>query len=80
MAIIRVQLTFPKESIKKPVIYEIGQQFDVVTNIRRANVTATSGWVVLEISGELKEIERAIENLKDLGVRVDPVEGDVVQL
>jgi ABC-type methionine transport system ATPase subunit len=80
MAIIRVQLTFTKESIKKPVIYEIGQQFDVVTNIRRANVTATSGWVVLEISGELKEIERAIEHLKDLGVRVDPVEGDVVQL
>lgn len=80
MAIIRVQLTFEKESVKKPVIYEIGHQFDVVTNIRRANVTATSGWVVLEISGELKEIEKAIENLKERGVRVDPVEGDIVEM
>lgn len=78
MAIIRVQLTFPQESVKRPVIYEIGQEFDVVTNIRRANVTAISGWVVLEISGERDEIERAIEALKSHGVRVDPVEGDVV--
>ncbi|MEE9304895.1 MAG: NIL domain-containing protein [bacterium] len=79
MAIIRVQLTFPHESVKRPIIYQIGQEFDVVTNIRRANVTATSGWVMLEISGEQDEIERAVEELKSLGVRVDPVEGDVVR-
>ena len=58
MAIIRVRLTFPHESVKRPIIYQIGQEFDVVTNIRRANVTATTGWVVLEISGEQDEIER----------------------
>lgn len=80
MAIIRVQLTFPQEKVKRPVIYEIGHEFDVVTNIRRANVTANAGWVMLEISGELSEIERAIENLKSRGVRVDPLEGDVVRL
>ena len=74
MAIIRVRLTFPHESVKRPIIYQIGQEFDVVTNIRRANVTATTGWVVLEISGEQDEIERAVEKLKSLGVRVDPVE------
>ncbi|MCH7921650.1 MAG: NIL domain-containing protein [Nitrospinae bacterium] len=78
MAIIRVQLTFPQESVKRPVIYEIGKEFDVVTNVRRANVTATSGWVVLELSGEREEIERALEGFKSHGVRVDPVEGDVV--
>ncbi|MCH7645994.1 MAG: NIL domain-containing protein [Nitrospinae bacterium] len=78
MAIIRVQLTFPQESVKRPVIYEIGKEFDVVTNVRRANVTATSGWVVLELSGEREEIERALEGFKSRGVRVDPVEGDVV--
>ena len=78
MAIIRVQLTFPPESVKRPIIYEIGRDFDVVTNIRRANVTANSGWVVLEISGERDEIEKAIDSLKAEGVRVDPVEGDVV--
>jgi ABC-type methionine transport system ATPase subunit len=73
-----MQLTFPQESVKRPIIYEIGQQFNVVTNIRRANITATSGWVILEISGERDEIERAIEGFKARGVRVDPVEGDVV--
>jgi ABC-type methionine transport system ATPase subunit len=79
MAIIRVQLTFPQESVKRPLIYEIGHVHEVVTNIRRANVTANTGWVVLEISGELKEIEKAIESFKTEGVRVDPVEGDVIQ-
>ena len=33
------------------MIYEIVKRFDVVPNIRRANVEAHSGWVILELSG-----------------------------
>lgn len=76
---IKVHLTFPGETIKRPVIYEIGQEFEVVTNIRRANVTENTGWVDLEISGESEEIEKALEGLKKKGVRVDPIEGDVIE-
>ena len=76
---IKVHLTFPGETIKRPIIYEIGHDFKIVTNIRRANVTENTGWVDLEISGDSEEIERALEALKKKGVRVDPIEGDVIE-
>lgn len=74
----RVKFTFPPELIQEPIIYDVGQRFRVVTNIRRAEVTATFGWVVLELDGEESEIERALEWVADRGVRIDPVEGDVI--
>jgi ABC-type methionine transport system ATPase subunit len=78
MAKLRVKFTFPPDLVTQPVIYNMGKQFHVVTNIRRANVTRDRGWVILEISGKDDEIERAIAWSKDQGVRVDPIEGDVV--
>jgi ABC-type methionine transport system ATPase subunit len=74
----RVKLTFPPELITQPVIFNMGKEFDVVTNIRRANVTRDRGWVILEISGSDDEIDRAIAWSRGLGVRVDPIEGDVI--
>jgi hypothetical protein len=34
--------------------------------------------VVLELDGDLREIERGIQWVTSKGVRVDPVEGDIV--
>ncbi len=78
MAKLRVKFTFPPDLVTQPVIYNMGKQFHVVTNIRRANVTRDRGWVILEVSGSDDEIEKAIGWAKDQGVRVDPIEGDVV--
>ena len=36
------------------------------------------GWVVLEIEGNEDEIDRGLAWVKSMGVRVDPVTGDVV--
>ena len=74
----RVKLTFPTDLITQPVIYNMGQEFDVITNIRRANVTRDRGWVILEINGEDDEVERAVEWARSQGVRVDPIEGDII--
>ena len=76
---LKVRLTFPPEKITEPIIYNIGQQFHVITNIRRANVTEDAGWVMLELLGASDEIERAIDYLKNIKVQVELVEGDVVQ-
>ncbi|MXV77837.1 hypothetical protein F4X73_11575 [Candidatus Poribacteria bacterium] len=76
---LKVRLTFPPEKITEPIIYNIGQQFRVITNIRRANVTEDAGWVMLELLGASDEIERAIDYLKNIKVQVELVEGDVVQ-
>jgi hypothetical protein len=79
MAKQRVKFTFPQELITLPIIYELGKNFNVVTNIRRADVTEDRGWVVLELDGDLQEIERGIQWVTSKGVRVDPVEGDIVE-
>ena len=79
MAIKRVRFTFPEEQIKEPVIYRIGHEFNVVTNVRMADVDEKTGWVLLELEGEPSEIQRAIAWAQEHGVRVDPVAGDVVE-
>jgi ABC-type methionine transport system ATPase subunit len=79
MAKQRMKFTFPTELIKEPLIYRLCKQFDVITNIRRADVTEDRGWVVLELEGEIDEIERSVQWVIDQGVRVDPVAGDIVE-
>jgi len=79
MAKQRVKFTFPQELITLPIIYELGKQFNIVTNVRRADVTDDRGWVVLELDGELEEIERGLQWMQEQGVRVDPVPGDIVE-
>ena len=79
MARQRVKFTFPQEMIKVPIIYELGKSFNLVTNIRRADVTDDRGWVILELEGDLDEIERGIQWVASKGVRVDPIQGDVVE-
>jgi hypothetical protein len=79
MAIKRVRFTFPEERIKDPIIYQLGHEFQVVTNVRMADVDEKTGWVLLEIDGEPGEIDRAIAWAQAKGVRVDPVAGDIVE-
>ena len=79
MAKRRVMFTFPEELVKEPIIYNLGQQFKVVTNIRRADVSENKGWVVLELVGDEKDIEQGITWVISKGVRIDPVIGDVVE-
>ena len=52
MAKVRVKFTFPPEQIREPIIWEVGKRFDLMTNIRRADVTAEIAWAVLELDGE----------------------------
>ena len=79
MATRRVRFTFEGDAVKEPVIYLVGHAFDVVTNIRMADVEHDFGWVVLELDGDHDEIDRALAWVADKGVRVDPVAGDVVE-
>jgi ABC-type methionine transport system ATPase subunit len=75
----RVKFTFEAELIKEPIIYALGRDFHIVTNIRRADIREDFGWVVLELDGEKEEIERGLQWVSSTGVRVDLVGGDVLE-
>lgn len=79
MAKRRAKFTFPTDLITRPVIFDLGRNFQLVTNIRRADVREDVGWVILELEGDEKEIERGLDWVTSMGVRVDPVSGDVVE-
>ncbi len=79
MAVKRVKFTFPEDLIQEPLIYNLGHEFRVITNVRMADVDARTGWVVLELEGDHDEIERSLAWAQSKGVRVDPVAGDLVE-
>ena len=70
----RYYLTFSGESIKQPLIYEIGQKFKVITNIRQATVSDQLGLMAVELTGEEDEINKSVQYLQDNGVRVEPLD------
>lgn len=75
----RVYLTYPKEQVKEPLLYNVAKLFDVVTNIRQATVSDTIGLVALELDGEGDQIEKAIEYFIEKGVKVEPIELDIIE-
>lgn len=74
----RFWLMYPSKLIQRPVIWELGQKFKVVTNIRQVSVTDEIGITCLEMDGERGEIKKAVKWLEKLGISVEPVEINVI--
>lgn len=70
---------FPSRLITRPIVYEVGHKFKVITNVRQASVTPEVGIVSLELEGEREEIKAAIQWMEELGVKVEPVEIQVIE-
>src|SRR5438034_7647325 len=61
---IRLRLTFPTELIQEPIVYRLVKDFDLVINIRRADVKADHGWIALELEGDEGALERGVRDRK----------------
>jgi L-aspartate semialdehyde sulfurtransferase ferredoxin len=75
----RFWLTVPSKIVKRPVIWELGHKFKLVTNIGQASVTHELGIVSLSVEGERSEVKKAITWLEKLGVKVEPVEINTIE-
>jgi L-aspartate semialdehyde sulfurtransferase ferredoxin len=75
----RLWLMFPTKLVTRPVLWELGQQFKVVTNIRQCSVTDQIGIVSLSLQGEREEIKKSIAWLEELGIKVEPVEMNTIE-
>lgn len=70
----QLELIYPTDLIKEPVIHQMCKAIDVVFNIRRAKVTAKTGEIVLELEAEdEKTLDRAVQFLTRKGVDVEPI-------
>ena len=75
----RIKLTFPQDLIKEPVIFTMAKKYNIIPNIRRARVTETVGEMILELDGSDESVEKGVEWLKQEGVAVELVEGDILE-
>lgn len=78
MAGVRVRLTFRDELIKEPLVGKMMRRYDVLPNIRRADIDDTLGWMICEITGDRATVEEALAWIASEGVQVDRL-GDVVE-
>ena len=74
-----VKLTFLRDSVKKPLTFEMAKKFDIMPNIRRAKVTEDVGELVLELEGIEENLEKGLQYLKKKGVVVEPIVGDIIE-
>lgn len=68
----RVILSYTEETIAEPVIHTISQQFNLVANIRQADLGEERGWIIVDFEGKKKNIDDGIAWAISKGVRVDP--------
>ena len=62
--------------MQEPIVYNLGKEFGLVTNIRRANVEERFGWVILEVDGDEDALTRGVQWLEEQGVQVDRILDD----
>ena len=72
----RFHLTLPDHLLQEPVLYRVGKEFDVVTNIRRANIDEHMAWVILEMEGSDEAVQSAVAWLADQGIAIDRLRED----
>ena len=75
----RLMFTFPLERIKEPIIYELVKRFDLIPNIRRADINDSYSWMILEIEGPKTTLSEAIKWVRKTGVEVNEMHGDMVE-
>jgi len=76
---LRIYLTFDEATVREPIIWKLVKEFDVITNIRTAEVKDHMGLVGLELEGASDVIEASVKWLESQGVHVEPIEKNVIE-
>ena len=67
----RVTLIFPKGTVQMPVTYLLAKDFNVAANIIRAQVAPNRmGTLVVELSGDIDQLDAAIEWMRSIDINV----------
>ena len=75
----RFWLDFPGELVTQPIVYELVNRFGLVPNIRQASVSQDAGVMSLEVEGERSKIAEAVQWLEQTGIKVEPLEINVIE-
>lgn len=73
-------LKFPKEVIDQPIISNLVKKFDIEFNILKATILLQQeGIMVLELMGHAAKVKKGIQYLRDIGVKVQSMAGNITR-
>ena len=74
----RLTLHFPREAVHQPITYRLAVDFDIAAKILRAQIAPNqSGTMVVELSGDIDELEAAEAWLESLGLGLHAAQGEI---
>jgi ABC-type methionine transport system ATPase subunit len=76
----RVKLLFPRQLVKEPILFTMAKRYDVIPNIRRARITDDGGEMILELEGDAVNLEHGIAALREQGITVEFIEGEIFNI
>lgn len=74
----KVYLTFPAEQVKEGVICDMYDKYKVKFNIGSASVNEVVGLMAMALEGPAEDVVKAIEYFRERGLKVEPIEMDVL--
>ena len=80
MASQKIVMHFPETVMDEPIICRLAKDYELDFNIIKAQIQPQrEGLMVLELSGDAKKLKAGLKWAKDLGIRIQPLEQDVVR-
>ncbi|MBU6229883.1 MAG: 4Fe-4S binding protein [Cyanobacteria bacterium REEB459] len=74
----RVKLTFPKRAVHMPITYRLAKDFNIAANIIRAQVAPNQvGTLVVELSGDIDQLNDSIDWLEAQDINVSGASGEI---
>lgn len=74
----RVVLTIPPHLIEQPLVYNLIKRHDLMISILRANITPKEqGRLVIEMSGEKRNVDAGLAYLTGLEIEIQPLAQDI---
>jgi ABC-type methionine transport system ATPase subunit len=71
MSSVLVNLSANKDQVAEPWIWRVSRDFNVKVSIVKANIDADFGYMQVELSGEVEDIQRTIAWLMTTGLHVE---------
>ncbi len=76
----KVVLHFPSELVDKPIISNTIKKYNLEFNILKASIAPPEGGLlVLELLGGKKEVQEALDYLKELKIKIENLSRDVTR-
>ena len=70
----KFKMTFPAKIVGEPIMTKLSHDFGVSYNMIRGRITDKGAWLDVELLGAKKNIDRALDFLKERGVTIAPLE------